>query len=139
MAPLKNNIRLRGRLKRYLQTSLYLGFLLAAVNLIVYLLSISAGLVVTCFLVLYFGVVLFLQFYNRPVIVNELVSFATQYGQIQRVLLRKFHMRFWMMKGTLFGRIRLLSGWYIRIKATGNPSHPFSLQLHGRSCRGKLN
>lgn len=90
MAPLKNNIRLRGRLKRYLQTSLYLGFLLAAVNLIVYLLSISAGLVVTCFLVLYFGVVLFLQFYNRPVIVNELVSFATQYGQIQRVLLREF-------------------------------------------------
>ena len=78
MAPRKNKIKLKGRLKRYVQTSLYLGFLLAAVNLIVYLPSISAGLVVTCFLVLYFGVVLFLQFYNRPVIVNELVSFATQ-------------------------------------------------------------
>ena len=90
MAPLRNNIKLKGRLKRYLQTSLYLGFLLAAVNLIVYLLSVPAGLVLTCFLLLYLGVVIFLQFHNRPVIVNELVSFATQYGQIQKVLLREF-------------------------------------------------
>ena len=90
MAPLKSGIKLKGRLKRYVQTSLYLGFLLIAVNLLVYLLSVPAGLVVTGFAVLYFGVVLALQFYSKPVIINELVSFATQYGQIQRVLLREF-------------------------------------------------
>ena len=90
MAPLKSGIKLKGRLKRYVQTSLYLGFLLIAVNLLVYLLSVPAGLVVTGFAVLYFGVVLALQFYSKPVIMNELVSFATQYGQIQRVLLREF-------------------------------------------------
>ncbi len=90
MAPLKSGIKLKGRLKRYVQTSLYLGFLLIAVNLLVYLLSVPAGLVVTGFAVLYFGVVLSLQFYSKPVIINELVSFATQYGQIQRVLLREF-------------------------------------------------
>ena len=90
MAPLKSGIKLKGRLKRYVQTSLYLGFLLIVVNLLVYLLSVPAGLVVTGFAVLYFGVVLALQFYSKPVIINELVSFATQYGQIQRVLLREF-------------------------------------------------
>ena len=90
MAPLKGNIKLKGRLKRYVQTSLYLGFLLIVVNLMVYLLSVAAGLVVTAFALLYFGVVLALQFYSKPVIINELVSFATQYGQIQRVLLREF-------------------------------------------------
>ncbi len=90
MAPLKSGIKLKGRLKRYVQTSLYLGFLLIVVNLLVYLLSVPAGLVVTGFAFLYFGVVLALQFYSKPVIINELVSFATQYGQIQRVLLREF-------------------------------------------------
>ena len=89
MAPLKSRIRLKGRLKRYLQTSLYLGFLLAVVNLVVYLINVPAGLVVTCFALLYFAIVLSLQFYNKPVIINELISFATQYGQIQKVLLRE--------------------------------------------------
>lgn len=89
MSPLKSKIKLKGRLKRYVQTSLYLGFLLVIVNLVVYLISGPAGLVVTCFALLYFALVLSLQFYNKPVIINELVSFATQYGQVQKVLLRE--------------------------------------------------
>lgn len=89
MSPLKSKIKLKGRLKRYVQASLYLGLLLVMVNLVVYLISAPAGLVVTCFALLYFAVVLSLQFYNKPVIINELVSFATQYGQVQKVLLRE--------------------------------------------------
>ncbi len=89
MAPLKSKIKLRGRLKRYMQTSLYLGFILAAVNLAVYLLSVPAGIIISCFVLFYFTVVISLQLYNRPVIMNELVSFATQYGQVQKVLLRE--------------------------------------------------
>ena len=89
MAPLKSKIKLKGRLKRYMQTSLYLGFILAAVNLAVYLLSVPAGIIISCFVLFYFTVVISLQLYNRPVIMNELVSFATQYGQVQKVLLRE--------------------------------------------------
>ena len=89
MAPRKNKIKLKGRLKRYVQTSLYLGFLLVLVNLVVYLFSVPAGLVLTGFVLIYFIVVLLLQYYNRPVIMNEMVSFATQYGQVQKVLLRE--------------------------------------------------
>lgn len=92
MSPLKSKIKLKGRMKRYVQTSLYLGFLLAIVNLVVYLINVPAGLVVTCFALLYFAVVLSLQFYNKPVIMNELISFATQYGQIQKVLLRELEL-----------------------------------------------
>lgn len=92
MAPLKSKIKLKGRMKRYVQTSLYLGFLLAIVNLVVYLINVPSGLVITCFALLYFAVVLSLQFYNKPVIMNELVSFATQYGQIQKVLLRELEL-----------------------------------------------
>ena len=97
MAPLRSKLRLKGRLKRYMQTSLYLGFLLMIVNLAVYLFSVPAGLIVTCFTLLYFAVVVFLQLYNKPVIMNEMVSFATQYGQIQKVLLRELEIPYAML------------------------------------------
>ena len=97
MAPLRSKMRLKGRLKRYMQTSLYLGFLLMIVNLAVYLFSVPAGLIVTCFTLLYFAVVVFLQLYNKPVIMNEMVSFATQYGQVQKVLLRELEIPYAML------------------------------------------
>lgn len=97
MSPMKNKVKLKGRLKRYVQTSLYLGFLLVIVDLVVYLINIPSGLVVTCFLLLYFAIVISLQFYNKPVIINEMVSFATQYGQIQKVLLRKLEVPYAML------------------------------------------
>ena len=84
----KKRIRLKGRLRIYMQTSLYLGILLLVVNIGIYFLDYRAGLLLTCFLALYFILILLLMFYNRPVIINELVSFATQYGQIQKTLLR---------------------------------------------------
>lgn len=85
---MKNRIKLKGRIKTYLQFSLYLGFLLIAVNICTYFLYVQAALLLTCFTVFYFAIILALMFYNKPVIMNELVSFATQYGQIQRRLLR---------------------------------------------------
>ena len=85
---MKNTVKLKGRMKSYLQSSLYLGFLLAVVDVLVYMLDYRAGLVVTAFLIFYFAIVLSMMFYNKPVIMNELISFATQYGQIQRRLLR---------------------------------------------------
>lgn len=85
---MKNSIKLKGRLKSYLQTSIYLGVLLVLVNLGIYVIDYRAGLVLTCFVVFYFAIVVALLFYNKPVIMNELISFATQYGQIQRRLLR---------------------------------------------------
>ena len=38
MAPNKHRIKLKGRLKRYTQTSVYLGILLILINLVIYLL-----------------------------------------------------------------------------------------------------
>ncbi len=85
---MKNSIKLKGRLKKYLQTSVYLGVLLVLVNLGIYVIDYRAGLILTCFVVFYFAIVISLLLYNKPIIMNELISFATQYGQIQRRLLR---------------------------------------------------
>ena len=97
MASKKKNMKLKGRLKSYTQTSLYLGFLLVAVNLLVYILNISSGLVLTCFTLFYFAVTVSMLLYNKPIIMNELVSFATQYGQIQKVLLRELELPYAML------------------------------------------
>lgn len=85
---MKNNVRLKGRLKSYLQSSLYLGLLLVAVDVRIYMIDYRAGLVLSVFLILYFAIILSMMLYNKPIIMNELISFATQYGQIQRRLLR---------------------------------------------------
>lgn len=85
---MKNNVKLKGRLKSYLQSSLYLGFLLVAVDVLIYMIDYRGGLVLSAFLILYFAIILSMMFYNKPIIMNELISFATQYGQIQRRLLR---------------------------------------------------
>ena len=85
---MKNRIRLKGRIKTYLQFSIYLGILLLAVDMALFLLDYRAGLLTLGFTIFYFVITLMLYFYNKPIIMNELISFATEYGQIQRKLLR---------------------------------------------------
>ncbi len=85
---MKNSVKLKGRMKAYLQSSLYLGFLLIAVDILIYMMDYRAGLVLSGFIVFYIAIILSMMLYNKPIIMNELVSFATQYGQIQRRLLR---------------------------------------------------
>ena len=88
----KSKIRIKGSIKLYLQCSFYLGFLLLALNLGIYLLDLLSGLVLSGFLLIYFTVNLYLYLRNKSVILTELISFATEYGQIQRQLLKDFEL-----------------------------------------------
>lgn len=85
---MKKRIRLKGRIRTYIQFSVYLGILLLFVDAAVFLLSLQAGILMTGYTFVYFAITLSLYFYNKPIIMNELISFATEYGQIQRKLLR---------------------------------------------------
>lgn len=89
---MKKRIKLKGRIKTYLQFSIYLGGLLLVVNAGIVAIDYRAGLLLGFFSLFYFAVTLSLYFYNKPVIMNELVSFATQYGQIQKRLLRELEL-----------------------------------------------
>ena len=86
---MKKRIKLKGRIKFFTSFSFYLGALLAAVDIAVFMMDVRAGALLLGFTIFYFGVTIALYFYNKPVIMNELVSFATEYGQIQRKLLRE--------------------------------------------------
>ena len=81
-------VKLKGHLKGYLQTTLLLGILLAVVNVGIYFLNVWAGIYISVFLIIYLIAMSSLLYRNKPIIMNEFISFATQYGQIQRKLLR---------------------------------------------------
>ncbi|MBP5281442.1 MAG: DHH family phosphoesterase [Lachnospiraceae bacterium] len=86
---MKKHIKLKGRLSFFMHFSFYLGALLAAVDLAVFMMDMRSGLLLLGFTVFYFGVTVTLFIYNKPIIMNELVSFATEYGQVQKTLLRE--------------------------------------------------
>lgn len=97
---MKKRIKLKGRIKTFIKSGIYLGVILSFVNAALYLIDYRAGIVLTCFLIFYFAITLSLYFYNKPVIMNELISFATEYGQIQRKLLRELDLPYALLDDT---------------------------------------
>lgn len=89
---MKNRIRLKGKIRTFLQFSVYLGFLLSVITAAMFFVNVEAGIILTIYTAIYFAITLALYFYNKPIIMNELVSFATEYGQIQKKLLRELDM-----------------------------------------------
>ena len=86
---MKTRLKVKGHLRSYMRFSIYLGLLLLALNAAIFLVSIQAGVLLCVFTIFYFVVTLTLYYNNKPMIMNELVSFATEYGQIQRKLLKE--------------------------------------------------
>lgn len=85
---MKNRIKLKGKLRFQFNFMLYMGFLMLLIDVGVFTFNVKAGMLLTAFIVIYFIGYAAVYFHVKPVIMNELISFATQYGQIQRRLLR---------------------------------------------------
>lgn len=85
---MNNRVKMKGRLANYFNAPVRLGFFLILVNLLIYITDLTAGIILSCFVVVYYAIVLSMYMNNRSMLMNELVSFATEYGQIQRKLLR---------------------------------------------------
>lgn len=86
----KTNIKLKGKLRRYLNWSLYLTIVLILMDVAMYAQDIQMGAEFSGFIVLYVIIVLISNRRNRPLLINELVNFATQYGTVQKQLLNDF-------------------------------------------------
>ncbi len=81
-------IKFKGQIRSYIQWPLRFTVLIVIFNAFMYFVDLYAGIVMSIFTVIYISIALILYFRNRTLVVNELVSFATQYGQIQKQLLR---------------------------------------------------
>lgn len=83
------NMRLKGQLRMYMQWPLIMTILLLAMNIWMYMTDQKAGLTMTVFVIIYAIIVGLLYFYNRSLILADLIQFSTQYKGIQNTLLKE--------------------------------------------------
>lgn len=73
----------------YMQWPLIMTILLLAMNIWMYMTDQKAGLTMTVFVIIYAMIVGLLYFYNRSLILADLIQFSTQYKGIQNTLLKE--------------------------------------------------
>ncbi len=81
-------VKFKGTLRAYMVWPLFLTILLVLCNIAVYATDLKAGYIMSAGILIYFSIALILYFKNKHAVVNDMVSFATQYGQVQKQLLR---------------------------------------------------
>ena len=90
---MKNDkLKIKGKLRSYMNIPLILGVVLVLIDIILYFQSIAAGIILSSFLIIYFVIITVMLAFSRPWLMNELVNFATEYGQIQKMLLKELEL-----------------------------------------------
>lgn len=88
------SIKFKGRLRIYLCSPLYLIGVLMLLNIPFYLIDTRAGVCMSGLTGIY-GVLAFATYYrSKPLLTNELINFATQYGSVQKKLLNEFEIAY---------------------------------------------
>ena len=85
----KNKMRLKGQLRMYMHWPLIMTVLLLAMNIWMYMIDKKAGMMMSAFIIIYFVIAGVLYFYNRSLILADLIQFSTQYKVIQNTLLKE--------------------------------------------------
>lgn len=87
---MKSKIRFKGKLRTYLWLPLLLTIPFVLANIGCYFYDVTAGIILSAFLVIYFIIELCLYKYCKPQLTNEIINFATQYATVQKRLLNEF-------------------------------------------------
>lgn len=98
-----NQMKFKKRVSGYFDAPMRLGFFLLLINILILFMHWPSGLVLLIFTISYFVVVVALRLHSRALIVNEMVSFATEYGQVQKRLLKNLEIPYCVLDDT--GRI----------------------------------
>ncbi len=89
---MKGKVKLKGRLNTYLQLNFLLGSIFVVFAIWMFFINIKCAVILSIGIVLYFLVVFLFLHFNKSIIERDFVDFATQYGQIQRRLLRELEL-----------------------------------------------
>lgn len=136
MSKKTTRLKIKGRLKSSIYVSIYLGILLLAVNILLYFVNVFAGLILSAYVLLYFGVILLITHYNRPVFINELVSFATHFGQVQKALLKELEIPYAILDDE--GHIVWMNEWFERVSHKDNGYHKSITSIFPSITKEKL-
>ena len=85
----KRKMRLKGQLRMYMHWPLIMTVLLIAMNIWMYMIDKRAGLIMSVFIIIYLGIAGSLYFYNRSLILADLIQFSVQYKGIENTLLKE--------------------------------------------------
>ena len=85
----KKKMRLKGKLRLYMNWPLIMTFLLVAMNIWVLMVDRKAAFIMFMFILIYLAIAGGLYFYNRSLILADLIQFSTQYKGIENTLLKE--------------------------------------------------
>ncbi len=86
---MKQNVKLKGQLRLYIQWPAIMTLLLIAMDIWIFKTDRRAGVIMAAFVAVYAVIVFILYFYNKSLILADLVEFAAQYGVVQNTLLKE--------------------------------------------------
>lgn len=94
---MSDKLKLKGHMKAFMRWPLILSVLLIALNLLVYCISIKAGIVVSAGILIYIGIAVVVLRCHRPFIVNDLIAFANQYDTLEKRILEELALPYAIM------------------------------------------
>lgn len=94
---MNDKLKLKGHMKAFMRWPLILSALLVVLNILVYCVSVKAGLVVSAGVLIYVGIAVVVLRCHRPFIVNELIAFANQYDSLEKRILEELALPYAIM------------------------------------------
>ena len=83
-----SNLRFKGQLRTYIMWPVWTTIFFVLLTAVMFFVNVRAGVVAAVFTVIYGGAVFFLYLHDKSKVFKDLISFATQYAQVQKQLLR---------------------------------------------------
>ena len=94
---MNDKLKLKGHMKAFMRWPLILSALLIVLNILVYCVSVKAGLVVSAGVLIYVGIAVVVLRCHRPFILNELIAFANQYDSLEKRILEELALPYAIM------------------------------------------
>ena len=84
---MNKKLKFKGSMKQFMRWPLYLTILLIWLDILIFMVSVKAGILATLGIVVYIVAALLLTRFHRPLILNDLIAFANQYESLEKRLL----------------------------------------------------
>lgn len=92
--------RRKKKLSVFFRIPLLLGLFLAVITVLIYFIDWRVGVILTVYLGIYFIFTLYMYLNNSEILRKEMIAFATNYDQMQGVLLRNFDVPYALLDET---------------------------------------
>ena len=86
---MNNKVKFKGPMKHFMRWPLYLSVLVVLLDLLVFIVSVKAGILVSVGTVIYIFIAVQLFRYHKPLIINDMIAFANQYDVVEKRMLEE--------------------------------------------------